>query len=315
MILIEIVPQFFTGMSPTLANAEDREQDRPPWMWSKRSRALAVLHGGSSFASTCHSAQSKGRPRQADRPNRTRRLPAAQPSRARVRSARGYSHVTAAEIWELGVLHKTKITHITVPRTKRVEVPANTKVHYADLPPEATDGRTTRPLQTVLDCARTCRFDEALAIADTAVRVRMVTKPVLIKAAAGLRGAGSRQARRIAALCDERSHSPLESALRALLIEAGLIFFEPQYAARAANGKVLAKVDLGDPVTGVLLEADSFLFHGHRGQLEWDARRYNALVAHGFLVLRFAYEHVLGDKDWVVDTVKRTLALRGRLIR
>lgn len=225
-----------------------------------------------------------------------------------------YSHVTAAEIWELGVLHKTKITHITVPRTKRVEVPANTKVHYADLPKEATDGRTTRPLQTVLDCARTCRFDEALAIADTAVRVRMVTKPVLIKAAAGLRGAGSRQARRIAALCDERSHSPLESALRALLIEAALIFFEPQYAARAANGKVLAKVDLGDPVTGVLLEADSFLFHGHRGQLEWDARRYNVLVAHGFLVLRFAYEHVLGDKDWVVDTVKRTLALRGRLI-
>ena len=225
-----------------------------------------------------------------------------------------YSHVTAAEIWELGVLHKTKITHITVPRTKRVEVPTNTKVHYADLPKEATDGRTTRPLQTVLDCARTCRFDEALAIADTAVRVRMVTKPVLIKAAAGLRGAGSRQARRIAALCDERSHSPLESALRALLIEAALIFFEPQYAARAANGKVLAKVDLGDPVTGVLLEADSFLFHGHRGQLEWDARRYNALVAHGFLVLRFAYEHVLGDKDWVVDTVKRTLALRGRLI-
>jgi very-short-patch-repair endonuclease len=225
-----------------------------------------------------------------------------------------YSHVTAAEIWELGVLHKTKITHITVPRTKRVEVPANTKVHYADLPPEATDGRTTRPLQTVLDCARTCRFDEALAIADTAVRVRMVTKPILIKAAAGLRGAGSRQARRIASLCDERSHSPLESALRALLIEQGLTFFEPQYRARSATGDVLAKVDLGDPVTGVLLEADSFLFHGHRGQLEWDARRYNVLVAHGYLVLRFAYEHVLGDKDWVVDTVKRTLALRGRLI-
>lgn len=225
-----------------------------------------------------------------------------------------YSHVTAAEIWELGVLQKTKITHITVPRTKRVEVPTHTKVHYADLPPEATDGRTTRPLQTVLDCARTCPFDEALAIADTAVRVRMVTKPVLTTAAAQLRGAGSRQARRIAALCDERSHSPLESALRALLIDAGLTFFEPQYAARAADGKVLAKADLGDPVTGVLLEADSFLFHGQRGQLEWDARRYNVLVAHGYLVLRFAYEHVLGDKDWVVKTVKRTLALRGRLI-
>ncbi|HEX6335423.1 MAG TPA: type IV toxin-antitoxin system AbiEi family antitoxin domain-containing protein [Jiangellaceae bacterium] len=225
-----------------------------------------------------------------------------------------YSHVTAAEVWELGVLHQTEITHVTVPKSTKVrEIPKNTKVHYADLLPDATDGRTTRPLQTVLDCSRTCRFDEALAIADTAVRVRMVTKPVLIEAAAKLRGPGSRQARRIAALCDERSHSPLESALRALLIEAGLIFFEPQYAAKAASGEVLARVDLGDPVTGVLLEADSFLFHGHRGQLEWDARRYTVLVAHGFLVLRFAYEHVLGDKDWVVETVKRTLVLRGRV--
>ena len=225
-----------------------------------------------------------------------------------------YSHVTAAEIWELGVLHKTKVTHITVPRTRRIDVPKDTKVHCVDLPPAATDGRTTRPLQTVLDCARMCRFDEALAIADTAVRVRMVTKPALVEAAARLRGNGSPQARRVAALCDERSHSPLESALRSLLIEAGLTFFEPQYAARSASGDVLAKVDLGDPVTGVLLEADSFLFHGHRGQLEWDARRYNVLIAHGYLVLRFTYEHVLGDGDWVVETVKRTLALRGRLI-
>ncbi|HEX5996709.1 MAG TPA: hypothetical protein VFY84_16330, partial [Jiangellales bacterium] len=140
-----------------------------------------------------------------------------------------------------------------------LDAPANTKVHYADLPPDATDGRATRPFQTVLDCARTCRFDEVLAIADTAVRVRMITKPALIEAAARLRGAGSPQARRVAKLCDERSHSPLESALRALLIEAGLTFFEPQYVARAANRQVLAKVDLGDPHTGVLLEADSFL--------------------------------------------------------
>lgn len=226
-----------------------------------------------------------------------------------------YSHITAADSWELGVLYKTKITHITVPRSAKLrDIPENTKVHYADLPPDATDGNTTRPLQTVLDCARTCPFDEALAIADTAVRVRMVTKATLIKAAAQLRGAGSRQARRVAELCDARSHSPLESALRALLIEANLTCFEPQFQARSASGDVLAKVDLGDPHTGVLLEADSFLYHGHRGQLEWDARRYNVLVAHGYLVLRFAYEHVLGDKKWVVDTVKRALALRGRLI-
>lgn len=223
-----------------------------------------------------------------------------------------YSHVTAAELWELGVLWTPKVKHVTLPRNaSRVALPNDVHQHYADLPAEAVSSNVTTPLQTVLDCARWCRFAEALAIADTAVRLRMVSRRELAAGAAKLHGSGSRQARRVAAEVDPRAHSPLESALRALLLDAGVSGFVPQYVVRA-DGSRLAQVDLGHPVTGVLLEADSFYWHGNRGQLERDAFRYNTLVSRGYLVLRFAYEHVLGHPDWVVETIRRTMAMRDR---
>ncbi|MFW6090590.1 MAG: DUF559 domain-containing protein, partial [Actinomycetota bacterium] len=77
------------------------------------------------------------------------------------------------------------------------------------------------------------------------------------------------------------------------------------------DGRKLAQVDLGDPTTGVLLEADSFWWHGQRRFLERDAQRYDELISHGYLVLRFAYEQILGKQEWVLDTVRRTLALRS----
>lgn len=222
-----------------------------------------------------------------------------------------YSHVTAAELWDFGVLRTSRLTHVTVPRSaSRISKPADTKLHYADLPAHAIHRNVTSPLQTVIDCARTCPFDEALAIADTAVRLRHFARRELDAAVARLHGPGSRQARRVATECDPRSHSPLESALRALLLDAGLTFFVPQYVARH-DGRKLAQVDLGDPTTGVLLEADSFWWHGQRGSLERDAQRYDELVSHDYLVLRFAYEQILGKQQWVLGTVRRTLALRS----
>jgi very-short-patch-repair endonuclease len=67
-------------------------------------------------------------------------------------------------------------------------------------------------------------------------------------------------------------------------------------------------VDLGDPATGLLLEADSFLWHGQRAALERDARRYDELVSGGFLVLRFTWEQILGDPAWVLAMVRRAEA-------
>lgn len=66
--------------------------------------------------------------------------------------------------------------------------------------------------------------------------------------------------------------------------------------------------DLGDPRTGVLLEADSFRWHGAQVQLTTDAERYDELVARGYRVLRFAFDHVASRGGWIVEVVRRTLA-------
>ena len=52
------------------------------------------------------------------------------------------------------------------------------------------------------------------------------------------------------------------------------------------------------------MEADSFEFHGHRRALKQDCERYNALGLRGWLVLRFAYEHVMHDPDYVREALR-----------
>jgi very-short-patch-repair endonuclease len=220
------------------------------------------------------------------------------------------SHLSAAEYWDLGVLAPPDVLHVTVARHRsRVTAPPGVRLHYADLSAEERARGLTGVVRTILDCARICPVPQALAIADTALRTGLATAQELREAAAELRGPGSSKARRIASWADPRSSSPLESALRGLLLSAGITSFEPQCEIRKGKS-LIARVDLGDLGTGVLLEADSFYWHGQRAALVRDCRRYDDLVAAGYVVLRFSWEHVLGDPDWVVSVVRAVLAAR-----
>ena len=119
------------------------------------------------------------------------------------------SHISAAEVWELGVLEPPRTLHITVRRSRHnVDKPDNLEVHYADLAPDQIQGEVTSVLRTVID--------------------------------------------------------------------GGITGFEPQFRARR-DGRWIATVDLGDAKARLLLEADSFFWHGQRAALERDARRYNEL--------------------------------------
>ncbi len=233
--------------------------------------------------------------------------------RSMARSLRGVvSHLSAAESWELGVLEHVPVLHVTVSRHRsRVSQPAGVKIHSRDLPAAERKAGTTNALHTVVDCARTCPVPQALAIADTAVRTALVRASELREATASLRGIGAIGARRIAGWVDARAASPLESALRGLLLDNGFTQFEPQLVV-VHEGRRIATVDLGDRASGLLLEADSFLWHGQRAALERDARRYDELVSRGFLILRFTWEQVLSDPSWVLAMVRRALVRPDR---
>ena len=84
---------------------------------------------------------------------------------------------------------------------------------------QVADGVTT-PFRTVIDCARLLPFDEALAVADSALRSGLVTREELD--AIDVRGAGAAAVRRVLRHADARAANPFESVLRALCLEAGL---------------------------------------------------------------------------------------------
>jgi very-short-patch-repair endonuclease len=71
--------------------------------------------------------------------------------------------------------------------------------------------------------------------------------------------------------------------------------------------------DLVDEELRIVLEADSFEWHGGRAALKRDARRYNLLVVDGWLVLRFAWEDVMFDQRYVRSVLLRLVARRTKV--
>jgi len=165
---------------------------------------------------------------------------------------------------------------------------------------DIVDG-VTSPLRTVLDCARTLDPPAALAVADSALRQLLVGPAELLAAARAVRGPGARRARWVAEHADGRAESPLESALRAIVLLAGLRGFEPQVL--IADDGFRARVDLAHRGVRLVLEADSFEHHGNRSALVRDCRRYDELTIRGWRVLRFAWEQVMFEPEWVAATV------------
>ena len=161
-------------------------------------------------------------------------------------------------------------------------------------------------MRTVNDCARILPFDEALAIADSALRSGLVTQGDLD--AIDVRGAGSGAVRRVLRRADARAANPFESVLRALCIEVGLVV-EPQAAVDLGTGTI--HPDLVCHALRTVFEADSWSFHTSRKAHRHDCARYNLLVIHDWRVLRFTWEQVMHDQAyvrWVLAAVARRAA-------
>ncbi len=182
---------------------------------------------------------------------------------------------------------------------------AGVAVHWANLAPDQVEHGVTTPLRTIVDCARILPFDEALAIADSALRSGAVTRADLD--AIDVRGAGADAVRRVLAHADKRAANPFESVLRALCIEAGLAV-EPQATLHLGTGDV--RPDLVCHVLRLVLEADSWTFHATRKAHRRDCARYNLLVVRGWRVLRFTWEQVMHDQAyvrWVLAELSRSV--------
>jgi very-short-patch-repair endonuclease len=84
-------------------------------------------------------------------------------------------------------------------------------------------------------------------------------------------------------------------------------------------GSPVLRPDLVDRDRRLVVEADSFSWHGSRSALRRDCRRYNRLVLLGYVVLRFAWEDVMHDAPSVravlVDAVRAVDARAQPVVR
>jgi len=196
-----------------------------------------------------------------------------------------------------------------VPRGRKVPAPRREGVslHRADLAPGETSGFFTSPRRTLVDWMRSLPFDEALAVADSALRRRSLDEAKLDEVAASVQGPGAAAARRVGREASRAAANPFEAALRAIALDVPGLDLAPQVTITARDFEVTP--DLVDVTRRVVVEADSFAWHGDRAALRSDARRYNNLVTRGWLVLRFAWEDVMHEPAYVRRSLERLAAM------
>jgi len=121
---------------------------------------------------------------------------------------------------------------------------------------------------------------------------------LLAAAASGNIGRGGPAVIRVLRAADGRADNPFESALRAISLDVPGLKLVPQVEIRR-KGHRLVRPDLVDERLLIVAEADSFEHHGSRTALAIDCARYDNLVADGWTVLRFAWEQVMYEPNWV----------------
>jgi hypothetical protein len=228
------------------------------------------------------------------------------------------SHDSAAVLWGLEIVHEPRY-RVTVPRDHSRARHEGVSVTRVDLDPDETrviDGlRVTSALRTVLDCARVLPLEDAVVVADSAMRRGLLTLDELHSAVAGLRGPGAGRIRRVVRLADPRCGSVLESLLRVLLILNGLPPECTQHPVRDERGGLVAWVDFAWTRARLIVEADGFEFHSNRADYRKDRRRANAFCRLGWRLLRFTWEDVRFDPDYVVAAVRHELQKTAGPIR
>jgi very-short-patch-repair endonuclease len=93
-----------------------------------------------------------------------------------------------------------------------------------------------------------------------------------------------------------------------LLVENGLGPVRTQHTIRDERGTFLARVDFAWLQARLIVEADGFEFHRDRSDYRKDRRRANAYCRADWRLLRFSWEDVLYDPEYVIEAVRHELA-------
>ena len=223
----------------------------------------------------------------------------------------GHLSLTSAALhhgWE--VKDATAKPHVVVPRKRNVPRARrrDVELHRYDLGPDDTSGIATSRDLTLVQCLRSLPDDEALAVADSALRHG--EDATLRRVLAQVRGAGAAKVRRIGLAADGRAANPFESVARAICLQVPGLHVIPQVV--LSTDHFWACPDLVDRERRLVVECESYQWHGDRKGFLKDVRRYTLLSADGWTVLRFTWDDVMLRPAWVRDVLCRAVGVDTR---
>ncbi len=128
------------------------------------------------------------------------------------------SHLSAALAWDWKIKHPPLRTHVTVPVGAR-RPSQDVALHWSRLEDSEVRRGITSPVRTVIDCARALPFDEALAVADSALRGQEVDRHQLLLAAQASPRNGRSRAIEVIEAADPGAANPFESVVRAIALD------------------------------------------------------------------------------------------------
>ncbi len=149
--------------------------------------------------------------------------------------------------------------------------------------------------RTLEDLALLVDREEFVSVLDAMLQRRLLAESELpeLRGRVDARRYG-RRARDWWVRIDGRAESPLETRLRLLLGDAGLLPEESQWPVyEPRTGRFVARLDFAWPSARVAVEADGVGPHGAPEALYRDRDRQNALVRLGWEVLRFTWRDVV----------------------
>lgn len=204
--------------------------------------------------------------------------------------------------------------HVSFPRGRRTRSRPGLRVCQETLHPSDitdVDGmRVTTALRTAFDCLRWLRGAERLVVADALAHAGVLDVAELRRYFATKRRL--RNLRIGEGLVDDiepLSESPMETRTRALMLDAGIPPFTPQWSVYDATGAFVGRLDLADRKLMLAVEYDGAL---HWEQRRADDRRRDALRALGWTVIVVSADDIFRTPE---ATVARISAQRRRLMR
>lgn len=216
------------------------------------------------------------------------------------------SHLSAALAHGWKVKSTPQQPMVTVRPSAHPENTTGIDVKYADWRRDEVINGVTSRVRTVIDCARTLPFDEALSVADSALRSGTVKREELLEAAKASPRTGRTRAVRVVREASPRAANPFESVMRAIAREVPGLVVVPQ-----GEVGIIGHADLTDARLRIAIECDSYEFHSLPEAFRYDVRRYTAMVRLGWLVVRFVWEDVMRKPDYVRDVLADVVAWRS----